>query len=76
MSSIVEKIKENEKLYKFLVGIARKYEHFKNDIFARAVWAVCVHFPIQKKKVYLTNFNKRVVKQKQWISAGVAAAKS
>lgn len=59
MSSIVEKIKENEKLYKFLVGIARKYEHFKNDIFARAVWAVCVHFPIQKKKVYLTNFNGR-----------------
>ena len=59
MSSIVEKIKENEKLYKFLVGIARKYEHFKNDVFAKVVWAVCVHFPIKKKKVYLTNFNGR-----------------
>ena len=59
MSSVIEKIKENEKLYKFLVGIARKYEHFKNGVFAKAVWAVCIHFPIQKKKVYLTNINGR-----------------
>lgn len=59
MSSIVEKIKENEKLYEFLVSIARKYEHLKNHVFAKAVWAVCIRLPIQKKKVYLTNFNGR-----------------
>lgn len=59
MSSIVEKIKQNEKLYHFLVGIARKKEHFKNDVLAKAVWAVCVKFPIQENKVYLTNFNGR-----------------
>lgn len=59
MSTIVEKIRENEKLYKCLVGIARKYEHFKNDTLAKAVWAVCVKLPIQEDKVYLTNFNGR-----------------
>ena len=59
MSNIVEKIRENGKLYKCLVGIARKYEHFKNDTLAKAVWAVCVKLPIQENKVYLTNFNGR-----------------
>lgn len=59
MSSIVEKIRENEKLYKALVGIARKYEHFKNDVLAKAVWAICVKLPLQENKVYLTNFNGR-----------------
>lgn len=59
MSGIIEKIKENEKLYTGLVGIARKYEHFKNHTLAKAVWAVCMKFPIQEDKVYLTNFNGR-----------------
>ncbi len=59
MSSIVDKIRQNEKLYKFLVGIARKQEHFKNEVLAKAVWAVCVKLPLQQNKVYLTNFNGR-----------------
>ena len=37
MSTIVEKIRENEKLYKCLVGIARKYEHFKRIIIGSKV---------------------------------------
>lgn len=59
MSSIVEKIKQNKRLYRLLVGIARKQEHFKNNVLAKAVWAVCVRFPLHENKVYLTNFNGR-----------------
>lgn len=59
MSGIVEKIKENQKLYHSLVRVARVYEHFKNNTLAKAVWAVCTKFPIQENKVYLTNFNGR-----------------
>ena len=59
MSRMIEKIKQNEGLYHFLVKIARKKEHFKNDVLAKAVWEICVKFPIQENKVYLTNFNGR-----------------